>query len=232
MMGAAPCVVRHRVDGRLIRLDVETAYPYEETVRIRISCKDPVKLPIYLRIPAWANGAFATLPDGQTLECSPGTFVRVERVFRSGDCIRLTLPMRPELVEVSPANLSVAIGPTLYALPIEARETAVSAAAGEEAFAYSACSEWKVALAADAELEKVPALRTGEPPLVRCSTAQAPGWGVKHKAAAAPPRDPEILADSICERTLTPYAQTRLRIAQFPAWSAQTACELARNAAL
>ncbi|TRY17004.1 glycoside hydrolase family 127 protein [Tessaracoccus rhinocerotis] len=76
------------VDG--IGLKVETAYPYEGEVNIRVTAAaEPFVLT--LRIPAWAAGATV---NGESAE--PGVF-RLEGVT-AGDEVQLVLPLQPRLV--------------------------------------------------------------------------------------------------------------------------------------
>ena len=54
----APCKVTAKVKGgATVTADVQTTYPFEDTVRIEISTSKAADFPLMLRIPAWASGA-------------------------------------------------------------------------------------------------------------------------------------------------------------------------------
>lgn len=82
---------------RNAEIALETAYPFQEEATLRIkSLARPQRFEIALRAPAWCaapalelNGApLAAAPDGEG-------YLRVERVWRAGDALRLRLPMSP-----------------------------------------------------------------------------------------------------------------------------------------
>ncbi len=88
-----PCVARTTVgDGMPVELVVETAYPFDETVEVRVGVERPVAFPLVLRIPAWASGAQLTV-EGETVAvtagrvCAGGTHV-AGRGAGAGLCCR------------------------------------------------------------------------------------------------------------------------------------------------
>ena len=54
--------------------------------------KAPVQFPLYLRIPAWADGATFTY-RGESVPCRAGTLFKVARTWQPDDECLLTLPM-------------------------------------------------------------------------------------------------------------------------------------------
>jgi DUF1680 family protein len=79
-----------------VRLEQETAYPFEGTVTLRVSPERRASFSIYVRIPGWAEGATVRVgEDGIALAPLPGAYVRLERHWRTGDVITLSFPMRP-----------------------------------------------------------------------------------------------------------------------------------------
>ncbi len=78
------------------RLTQTSDYPASGDISLKINLSKPARFSISLRIPAWASGAEIRLP-GEKLHPAPGTFARIQREWRDGDRIELTLPMNVRL---------------------------------------------------------------------------------------------------------------------------------------
>jgi DUF1680 family protein len=72
----------------------ETRFPEEETTRLVVRTKEPQRFALRVRVPSWARGGSARL-NGRPLEAfaSAGSYFVVDRVFRDGDRLDMTLPM-------------------------------------------------------------------------------------------------------------------------------------------
>jgi uncharacterized protein len=79
--------------GRRVGLEVNTAYPADGTVTVRVTETDGQPWALSLRVPPWASGADLVDASGRR-SVDPGTVV-VERPFQVGDDVTLTLPMTP-----------------------------------------------------------------------------------------------------------------------------------------
>jgi DUF1680 family protein len=92
-------------DGRVVALEVSTAYPVEGAVRIKVLESAGAAFTMTLRVPSWAEGArLVEAPvDGETTRQSvaPGS-VAVKRAFRVGDVIELHLPVAPRFTAADP----------------------------------------------------------------------------------------------------------------------------------
>ena len=91
----APCVVRFRSAGTPVKLTVETAYPFGQTVSIRVETGETKRMPIRLRIPEWATEAKVSVAGGEETAACAGEYFLIDREWTSGDVITLTLPMAP-----------------------------------------------------------------------------------------------------------------------------------------
>jgi hypothetical protein len=138
-----------RQHGRRVTLEQSTAYPLDSEVTIVVKTATPEAFSIGLRIPAWAGAASSVALNGKRLEqpLMPGTFHKVQRNWRDGDRIELTLdrPLRLEAVdEKHPDLLAIMQGPlALFAagnrfLPFNRNEllTARQSSAGS--------AEWRI----------------------------------------------------------------------------------------
>jgi len=109
--------------GERLTLTQETAYPWKGDVRLRMGLDKPAAFVLSLRIPAWCEGAAATV-NGKPLRgpAAPRTYLRIERRWMDGDTIALSLPLEPRTlvgdVRVADQKGRVAIlrGPMVYCL--------------------------------------------------------------------------------------------------------------------
>jgi hypothetical protein len=193
-VGYAPCAVRWRIGGQLVRLDVETRYPAEETVTIRLRLGEAARFPLYLRIPAWAEGATVVVNDEEAAPLEPG-FARLEREWQGGDALHLRLPMAVRALPGARRSVSVARGPVVYALPVVAGQP------------------WAMALLPEMGCE-VDA--SGAEPIVYAKAAPVPQWTASGKRPGAMPVAPEVKAEAVRRVALRPYGKCGARIAQFP----------------
>ncbi len=124
MLYAANETTARVADGREVKLSVSTNYPFEEQIRIVVQTTSDVRFPLYLRIPAWADGASVTIngKDVNTIVES-GKFVRIERQWQLGDEVVLTLPMNlsTRVWQKNKASVTVDYGPLTLSLLIDER---------------------------------------------------------------------------------------------------------------
>lgn len=108
--------------GRRVEIRELTRYPFGEEIRfeIRTGGAGAVRFPLSLRIPGWCRSARVAL-NGRELASNtpPGSFLRMEREFRDGDVVTLTLPQRLALENGPDGTVSVVRGPLVYALRID-----------------------------------------------------------------------------------------------------------------
>src|SRR5580693_269062 len=77
-----------------LRVRQETRFPEEQGTTITISAKNPAQLAINLRIPYWVEGGNVKI-NGAALPAfaSPSSYLTLNRLWKSGDKIELSLPM-------------------------------------------------------------------------------------------------------------------------------------------
>jgi len=91
-------------DGRSVALAIETAYPRDGVVRVRVLDAPHDAWTIALRVPAWATGAEAVLATAggeRMLDARPG-YLTVTESFAPGDVLELRLPVEPRVVVADP----------------------------------------------------------------------------------------------------------------------------------
>jgi DUF1680 family protein len=77
-----------------LRLKQETRFPEQQGTTITITAKNPQQIAINLRVPYWAEGGSLKI-NGAALPAfsSPSSYLTLERVWKTGDKIELSLPM-------------------------------------------------------------------------------------------------------------------------------------------
>ena len=110
-------------DGSPVKLTEETNYPWDGAVKLTLSEAPKKPFSLFLRVPGWCEGAKLLVngkPESVTLK--PGTYAEVNRRWKAGDKVELSLPMPAQLVETNPLveenrnQVAVKRGPVVYCL--------------------------------------------------------------------------------------------------------------------
>ncbi len=77
-----------------LRIRQETHFPEQQSTTLTVTAKNPAQLAINLRIPYWVQGGSVKV-NGATLPAfaSPSSYLTLNRTWKSGDKIELSLPM-------------------------------------------------------------------------------------------------------------------------------------------
>jgi uncharacterized protein len=243
LYGASTLRTQVGSDRQPIEFHQETDYPFDETIHLIFRSSKPVTFPLSLRIPAWCKTPRLAL-NGETL-AMPAVhkgFVRLERAFRPGDRVTLTLPMQTELSYWPNNGVGLEHGPLVFALPVKEDWSSVVTpkystpefpewnAKPSSAWNYGVGVE-ETELIAHAQIERKPMTEDPwiDPPVsLTVPMKRIPGWELvsdpQHPGRKLTPPLPELdeeLSKSLksvqVERiALTPYGATQLRITVFP----------------
>lgn len=234
-MSYAPNVVNTVVkSGVRVSITEDTEYPFRDKVRLSVNPASPVSFPLQLRIPAWAEGAALTV-NGKTVEgVQPNTFHKVDRTWRKGDIVVLTLPMKPRVSHWYKDSVAVERGPLVFSLKIgedwrkvkdRMKNPAPQPAADWE---IQPTSAWNYGLLLDEPnpttsvqvIEKpigeFPFSLDGAPVELRVKGRRIPGWTLVNGSAGPLPASPVSSREPVETITLVPYGAARLRITAFP----------------
>jgi DUF1680 family protein len=110
----APCTALVKAGGADVRVTIDTAYPFGETVRIKIETSSPASFPLKLRIPGWAVCSKLSAEAE-----SDGKYYRINKTWQGAEEMTLTLTPKLEFVETVDGRLSLKRGPLFYVLKIE-----------------------------------------------------------------------------------------------------------------
>lgn len=107
-------------NGSPVKATLETDYPEAETSRLTLALQSPSRFALKFRIPAWTRGASVAVNGERAgVECQPGTWATLERSWRNGDRVEVTIPLRMRMEPVDPQHpdrVAVVRGPVVLAL--------------------------------------------------------------------------------------------------------------------
>lgn len=229
-----PSEVNALLGGEQVQLRAETGYPFEEDVRVGVHTEAPARFPLYLRIPGWCQEARLEV-NGERLAATPDArgFVRLERAWRAGDEVKLTLPMTVRPLPRDRGALGLALGPLVLAVTPGETWTRVTndppRIGGRFAdWEVRPRKSWNFGLALDPRAPNgscaVERLSVGRVPWgledvplrVRVRGVRLKSWGLQCSSAAPPPHSPVPTTLPLDPVTLVPYGCARLRVAEYP----------------
>ncbi|MHB1037103.1 MAG: beta-L-arabinofuranosidase domain-containing protein [Pirellulales bacterium] len=220
-----PCKVSALVADRVpVEIVCRTDYPFNEVIDMSVKPEREATFPLSFRIPGWCKNPELSV-NGSGVKIAPDAngFVRVERLWKPGDAVRLRFPMTVR-VETGRDNnaqgapyASVSYGPLLFALPIaDTQGPNVPDPAAKWSYALDAQGE-KLGADITVERQAMPGRWNWplESPLKLRGNAVAIDW----KPAPGAPRLPAEASGkgaSSEQITLVPYGCTKFRISMFP----------------
>ena len=137
-----------------VELKMQSNYPFEEVIRFDVNPAKAVTFPLYLRVPAWCEGASVTI-NGQQHEAiaENGGYIKITRKWQKGDKVELALPMRLTMREWVKNKKSVSInyGPLTFSLLIKenyikkgSKDTAIWDSRWQEGADAEAWPSWEI----------------------------------------------------------------------------------------
>ena len=118
-----PSSIRWSQSGQPVEMTMNTQFPFAPKVEVSLNTSSPIEANIRIRVPSWASGQMALLINGRPAGSGhPGSYVSLERKWRSGDQIEFTLPASVRVRKYSGSDqvadatrFSVEYGPILLA---------------------------------------------------------------------------------------------------------------------
>ncbi len=239
----APSTVKARVGAAgQVTIRQVTDYPFSGVVTLTVTPSvNRLRFPLQLRIPSWAEGATVTLNGTPVADVTPGTFVRIERLWNRAETVRLTLPMPARVSTWYRDSVAVERGPLVFSLPVGEDWRRITSGMKKPAPAPAADWEvlpttpWNYGLRLGAGSAKDRARRVG----LRCASSsgrlgrcpsratrhrsrskstgrRVPEWQLEDGSAGTLPQSPVISREKDETLRLVPYGTARLRITAFP----------------
>jgi DUF1680 family protein len=110
----AACEVRTQMGGSELKITQTGNYPVSGDVMLRIDPSQPVKFALHLRMPSWT----VTAPSLQVNGVRAGSSSRIEREWKAGDTVRVSLSMGPAVLQerrVGITRIALRWGPAVLA---------------------------------------------------------------------------------------------------------------------
>jgi len=221
-----PCEVRAKVRGGCdVTVEVDTDYPFDETVDMAIHMSGEAEFPLVLRIPSWAEGAMLKV-NGEAQTVTPGTFAKVSRTWKDGDKIELYFPMKVQVERRFNDSVTIKRGPLVYSLKIGERWEKIKGEEPHADYAVYPTTPWNYGLLIDPDNPQVEVIKKGvgdviygpefAPIEIKVKGRRIPEWGMVMNSAGPVPQSPVKSNEPIEELTLIPYGCAKLRITEFP----------------
>ena len=220
-----PCKVSALVADRVpVEITCRTDYPFNEVIEMAVQPAREATFPLSFRIPGWCKAPELSV-NGSAVKTAPDAngFARIERLWKSGDAIRLRFPMSVSVAAGRDSNAqgapyaSVSYGPLLFALPIPDTHGPNTP---------DPAAKWKYALDVPAQkleddfvVERQPMPAKWDWPLASPLKLRANGVAIDWNPEPEAPRLPSepIAKLERPERiTLIPYGCTKFRVSMFP----------------
>jgi hypothetical protein len=231
----APCRISAKVgEGRTVTITENTRYPFEDTIRLAVSSSPGVRFPLYLRVPGWCDRPVVNI-NGRRLRIAarPGAFVKLDRVWRQGDEVILTLNMEVRLRtwEQNRGTVSVDRGPLTYSLLIGEKYVRHGGTDRWPAWDIYPETPWNYGLQLTSEnpakafklirkpwpADDQPFEATRSPIQLKANGRRIPQWQLDEKGLVREVQSSPVLSrEPLEEITLIPMGAARLRISAFP----------------
>ncbi len=102
-----------------VRLRQETRFPDEQSTTLVLSAEKPVQMTINIRVPEWLGSGGSVSINGAAVEAfsSPGSYLRLSRIWKNGDRVEMQLPMRLRVAAMpdDPEVQAIRYGPLVLA---------------------------------------------------------------------------------------------------------------------
>ncbi len=232
VLAYGPSVVSAKIGTATVTIREETDYPFGETVSFKVTTDKEVAFPLSLRVPAWCDAAEITVNGEKTPAAKARQFAKISRTWKSGDEVKLTLPMPIKAHTGINNSVSISRGPLVFSYGVagEQKPFAQAVLPDFESYEIHPTAAWNYGLVLDPANPtasiKVDSGKVGAHPFTRSETPiklvarakKVPGWKLAKSGLVAydPPVSPVASDAAEEEITLVPFGAGMLRVTSFP----------------
>lgn len=221
----APSKVTTEIGGKCVSIELNTSYPFENTLNYIITADQETKFTFKFRIPSWAKNVFVN-----GLQVKKAAWYSITKMWSGTQTVMVEFEREVKLVS-RPNNLkTVTYGPLVFALPIKGEWEKIEYAKDgvERKFPYCDYqihrqSDWNYAFVSDrftvmaGEIGNIPFSEENSPIKLR-TKMQKIDWGCEDgysNVCAKIPQSQKTTADAE-EMIMIPYGCTKLRMTEMP----------------
>lgn len=232
-MAYGPTVVNALVAGKQVQISEETAYPFEDEIRLRVSVSNSAAFPLKLRVPGWCSNASVSINGKLQAGAVAGSFLRLSNSWNNGDLITLNFPMQLQTQTGPSRSVAVNRGPLVYSLRIGENWTVRTPdplGLGFDEFEIQPSTPWNYALQLDpinpGTALSFNALSTPANPFdpaqnpitLTAFAKKIPSWGIGWLGTQSfePPASPVASTSALESVSLVPFGSQHLRVSWFP----------------
>ncbi len=224
----APCEVHTVIGGVPVHVVEETGYPFHGGVHFTVNPASPASFPMQFRMPAWAADTTILVNGKAEPRPQPGSFARVERIWRSGDRVEIAFPMTPRISRWFNDSIAIERGPLVFSYGVGESWVKLRTRGMTADWQVFPTTPWNYALSIDeaspaktiavteAEVGQGPFTSSHAPVRLSVKARKLNQWRAEDGVADPLPQSP-VASDQPEETiTLIPYAAAKLRITAFP----------------
>jgi uncharacterized protein len=224
----APCELHTVLRDTPLHVVEETDYPFRGKLTLTVKVASPLNFPMLLRIPAWAAGASIQVNGQAQPAPTAGSFARVERTWKDGDRVIMTMPMQPRLSRWFNDSVAVERGPLVFSYAIgedwlKLRDRGLTAD-----WQVYPSTQWNYALTfggqppeqsiavTQSDIGDHPFNANDTPVKLKVKARKLLAWRAEDGVADPVPQSPVSSEEPEETISLIPYAAAKLRITAFP----------------
>ncbi len=216
----APNHLHTLAEGKRIEIDLETDYPFGETLVYRIR-KAETAVHLKIRIPGWCTAP--EIVAGDVAVRREGKDYWIVENLCEGNRIEIRYPMPVRFSKWYRDSVAVERGSLVYALKMEENWEKERECCGIADYSVHSPDAWNYALNLQ-ELPETDVLERGANPFSHAAppsqiiikAKRVKAWKMVHNSAGPLPDSPVSSDEKEEQITLIPYGATALRISQFP----------------
>ena len=139
----------HTIVGRGTPIEIEedTMYPFRGEIRLFIRSEKPVRFPLHLRIPMWAERSTVRVNGKEVGNPEAASFAVVERHWHPDDKIEINFPLKPRLTRGYNKSVTIERGPLIFSLAVTEEWEKLRTRGMTADWAVNPKSPWNYALA-------------------------------------------------------------------------------------